>query len=109
MIELETNLDGQPHGSWSTYKEQLLGITFFLYGSQEPGAPIAQHGFTELQIELTKLFGKPSHPWDDEESPPCIWECNGRTITTHLFNRRDSVVKFSVEDSALAADASATA
>lgn len=109
MNELDIGVGGQVLGSWDTYNCEFLGVTIHLYSTQESGAPAVQSGFNELRIQLTELFGKPEHPWENEETPPCIWEANGRTITTHLFNRRDSTVMLSVEDATLAAVAEADA
>ncbi|MCS3491569.1 hypothetical protein M2368_000541 [Arthrobacter sp. JUb119] len=109
ITELDVDLGGQPLGSWDTYNGQFLGLTLHLYSTQESGDPGAQSGFHELRIQLTELFGKPEHPWDGEETPPCIWNANGWTITTHLFNRRDSSVMLSVADTALSAVAEADA
>lgn len=103
MTELGISVGGRTLGSWNTYNREFLGVTVHLYSTQESGDPAAQIGFNELRIQFTELFGKPEHPWDNEETPPCIWEANGRTITTHLFRRRDSSVMLSVEDTALAA------
>ncbi|MDO5745275.1 MAG: hypothetical protein Q4P23_12485 [Micrococcaceae bacterium] len=107
MTDLDIGLGGQTPGSSDTYNKEFLGVSVHLYGTQESGDPAAQSGFNNLRMQLTELFGKPDHPWDNEETPPCIWEANGRTITTHLFNRRDSSVMLSVEDSALAASVEA--
>ncbi|PCC27730.1 hypothetical protein CQ010_00575 [Arthrobacter sp. MYb211] len=102
MTELDIGLGGQAPSSWDTYNKEFLGVSVHLYGTQDSEDPAAQSGYNKLRMELTELFGKPDHPWDNEETPPCIWEANGRTIITHLFNRRDSSVMLSVEDSALA-------
>ncbi|MGP5690544.1 hypothetical protein [Glutamicibacter ardleyensis] len=107
MTGLDIGLDGKIPGSWGTYNNEFLGVSVHLYGTRESGDPGAQSGFIKLRIQLTELFGEPNHPWDIEETPPCIWEANGRTITTHLFNHRDSCVMLSLEDSALAAIAEA--
>lgn len=109
ITELDMVLGGQPLGSWDTYSGQFLGVTLHLYSTQESGDPGAQSGFHELRIQLTELFGKPGHPWDSEEMPPCIWNANCWTITTHLFDRRDSSVMLSVEHTVLAAVAEADA
>lgn len=109
MTELDICVDADPPGSWDTYNREFLGVTVHLYGTQKPGDPTAQSGFNELRIQFTEIFGEPEHPWDDGETAPCIWEANGRTITTHLFTRRDSSVMLSVEDTALAAVAEADA
>lgn len=109
MTEQDICVGGQTLGSWATYNREFLSVTVHLYGTQEPGDPAAQSGFNELRIHLSELFGKPEHPWDNEETSPCIWKANGRTITTHLFNRRDSVVMLSGVDTALAAVAEAYA
>lgn len=103
IAELDVSFGGRSQGSWDTYNGQFLGITVHLYNFQESGDPATQRGFSELRIQLTELFGKPEHPWDDIEMPPCIWYSNGWTITTHLFDGRDSSVMLSVEDTALAA------
>lgn len=103
ITELDIGLGGHPLGSWDTYNGQFLGVTLHLYSTQESGDPGAQSGFSELRIQFTELFGKPEHPWDSEETPPCIWNANSWTITTHLFNRRDSSVMLSVEGTSLAA------
>ncbi|MFJ6418625.1 hypothetical protein [Paeniglutamicibacter sp. NPDC091659] len=107
MTELDIGLGIQVLGSWDTYNQEFLGVTVQLYSTQESGGPAAQSGFNELRIQLSELFGKQDHPWDKEGTPPCIWEASGRTITTYLFNRRDSSVMLSVEDTALAAVAEA--
>lgn len=103
ITELGTSLGGTLIGSWDTYKQAFLGITFHLYGVQKADHAAALSGLEELRGLLTTAFGEPKHPWDDEEEPPCFWEANGRIITAHLFTRRDSSVMLSVEDADLAA------
>lgn len=103
ITRLDTGLGRRPFSSWDTYDGQFLGVTVHLYSTPESCDPATRSGFSELRIQLTELFGKPEHPWDDVETLPCIWNSNGRTITMHLFDRRDSSVMLSVADSALAA------
>lgn len=102
ITELGTALGGAVRGSWDTYKQEFLGITLHLYSAQEPRNHAARAGFDELRSQLSQEFGQPKHPWEDEETPPCLWEANGRIITAHLFTHRDSSVMLSVEDAVLA-------
>lgn len=90
-------------GTWDSYKGDFLGVTLHLYGSQQAADPETHRGFNDLRIQLTELFGSPEHPWDDEQAPPCSWQSHGKTITAHLFNRNDSSLMLSVEDTRLAA------
>lgn len=87
---------------WDTYRQQFLSVCTHLYGSLNPQDPVAQYGYEVLQAQLSQLYGAPERPWDDEDQPVCIWNCNGRSITLQLFDRRDSTVMLTVEDLALA-------
>ncbi|WP_141392820.1 hypothetical protein [Glutamicibacter sp. BW77] len=109
ITELDMGLDGQPLSTWDTYNGQFLGVTVHLYSTQESCDPATQSGFSELRMRLTELFGIPEHPWDGTKVLPCIWNSNGWTITMHLFDRRDSSVMLSVNDTSVAAIAEADA
>ncbi|MGO2070101.1 hypothetical protein [Glutamicibacter arilaitensis] len=102
MTYLDLGLEGKQVSFWDTYRGEFLSVSTHLYGAPDPRDALTQSGFEELKRQLTKLYDAPTHPWEDEEQPPCIWQANGREITLQLFDTRDSTVMLTIENETLA-------
>jgi len=99
---LDVGLGSTVLGTWGTYEKDFLDVTLHLYTSTKSGSAETRQGFLQIKNELSDLYGPATHPWEDEQQPPCIWEWNGWAITMHLFNARDSAVMLTVENTDLA-------
>ncbi|WP_125610542.1 hypothetical protein [Specibacter cremeus] len=102
LFRMETALHGGVFGSWDSYRERFMGVCVHVYNAPTPRNPDTRRGYDEVRFLLTTLYGEPTEPWHGEKTPPCIWTVNGRRVTIHFFDARDSSVMVSIEDGILA-------
>jgi hypothetical protein len=78
-------------GQWSTYDEQFLGFSLFLFEGE------ARPQYDELRRLLIERFGTPLEEWGPAELPAIAWKIRGLVMSMYCHADQANCVQLALE------------